>query len=67
MYASPVAAAQRVYITEREGATLVISHSNEPKVLGYNQLNDTFNASAALVGDELFLRGEKYLYCIAEE
>ena len=30
------------------------------------QLDDSFSASAAIVGNELFLRGERYLYCIAE-
>jgi hypothetical protein len=38
-----------------------------PKILAVNQLNDTFSASAALVGRELFLRGERHLYCLAEE
>jgi hypothetical protein len=36
-------------------------------MLAVNRLDDTFSASAALVGRELFLRGERYLYCIAEE
>lgn len=67
VYASPVAAANRIYITDREGTTQVISHSANPALLAVNQLNDTFSASAALVGRELFLRGERYLYCIAED
>ncbi len=29
-----------------------------------NKLDDRFSASAALVGDAIFLRGEKFLYCI---
>ena len=28
--------------------------------------DDSFSASATPVGGELFLRGERYLYCIAE-
>ena len=66
VYASPVAAANRIYITDRDGTTQVISHTANPEVLGVNQLNDSFSASAALVGRELFLRGERYLYCVAE-
>jgi outer membrane protein assembly factor BamB len=67
VYASPVAAANRIYITSRDGITQVISHGDDtPKVLATNRLDDTFSASAALVGKEMFLRGEKYLYCIAE-
>ncbi len=67
IYASPVAAANRIYITDRVGTTLVISHDDNPSVLAQNRLDDSFSASAALVGSEIFLRGEKYLYCIAEE
>jgi outer membrane protein assembly factor BamB len=67
VFASPVGAAGRVYITDRDGATLVIGHSDKPEVLALNQLDDSFSASAAVVDRELFLRGQKYLYCIAEE
>lgn len=67
IYASPVAAADRIYITDRNGTTLVISHDDIPSVLAQNRLDDSFSASAALVGGEIFLRGEKNLYCIAEE
>jgi outer membrane protein assembly factor BamB len=67
VYASPVGAAGRVYITDRDGTTLVLSHAEKPKVLAENQLDDTFNASAAIAGRELFLRGERWLYCLAEE
>jgi outer membrane protein assembly factor BamB len=68
VYASPVGAAGRVYITSREGVTQVISHGDAvPKTLAVNQLDDSISASPALAGRDLFLRGERYLYCIAEE
>jgi outer membrane protein assembly factor BamB len=67
IYASPVGAADRVYVTDLEGMTVVISHSDTPQLLALNRLNDSFAASAAIVGKELFLRGEKHLYCIAED
>jgi len=67
VYASPVGATDRVYITDRSGTTLVISHESQPRVLAKNHLDDIFSASAALVGRELFLRGQRNLYCIAEE
>jgi outer membrane protein assembly factor BamB len=66
VYASPVAAADRVYVTDRSGLTLVISHSEKPRLLARNQLDDTISASAAMAGKELFLRGERALYCLAE-
>ena len=67
VYASPVGAANRLYITSRSGTTLVMSHEQNPRILAKNQLDDSFSASMAIAGCELFLRGEKYLYCIAEE
>ena len=66
IYASPVGAAGRIYITDRSGVTLVLSHDEEPKLLATNQLDDSFSASAAMVDDEIYLRGERYLYCIAK-
>ncbi len=67
VYASPIGAAGRVYITDRYGGTIVLSHAAEPKVLAFNRLGDSFSASAAAVGRELYLRGQRYLYCIAAE
>ena len=67
VYASPVGAAGRVYITDLSGTTLVLSLDNPPKVLARNRLQDGFSASAAAVGRELFLRGERYFYCIARK
>jgi outer membrane protein assembly factor BamB len=67
-YASPVGAAGRIYITSLDGVTQVMSHDDKaPKTLAVNQLDDRISASAALVARELFLRGERYLYCIAGE
>ena len=63
-YASPVAAKDRVYLTDRAGSTLILSHAADPKVLAHNRLEDSFSASPAIVGPALFLRGEKFLYCI---
>jgi hypothetical protein len=35
-------------------------------VLAKNTLDDGFDASPALVDNEIFLRGQKYLYAIAQ-
>jgi outer membrane protein assembly factor BamB len=67
VYASPVAANGRIYLTSLEGNTLVFSAGANPDVISINRLDDSFSASAALVGKELFLRGDEFLYCIAEE
>lgn len=65
VYASPVGAANRVYIVSREGSAVVLAHGPEFKILATNTLDDGFDASPALVDGEIFLRGRKYLYCLA--
>src|SRR5262249_53870535 len=64
LYASPAAAAGRIYITGRDGTTLVLKQSDKLEVLATNRLEDAIDASPAIVGQQLFLRGTKYLYCI---
>ena len=65
VYASLVGAAGRVYITDLDGVTVVISHEDVPRLLAVNRLDDRFSASAAMVDGELILRGAKSLYSIA--
>ena len=65
VFASPVGAAGRVYIAGRDGTTLVIRHGPRYEVLAANVLDDGFDASPALVDDELYLRGYRHLYKIA--
>ena len=67
VFASPVGAAGRVYIAGRDGTTLVLRHGDQYEVLASNTLDDGFDASPAIVDDELYLRGYRYLYKIAEE
>jgi outer membrane protein assembly factor BamB len=66
VYASPVGADGRVYLVGRNGVTLVLREGPRLEVLARNSLDDGFDASPAAVGKELFLRGRKHLYCIAE-
>ncbi len=66
VFASPVGAAERIYIVSREGEAAVIRHGGEFELLASNHLDDSFSASPAVAGDELYLRGQHRLYCIAE-
>jgi hypothetical protein len=65
IYASPVAANGNIYITDQQGNTLVIDHKN-PRPLRVNQLSEGINASAAMAGKDLLLRGTRHLYCISQ-
>jgi outer membrane protein assembly factor BamB len=65
-YASPLAAAGRIYLVDRDGTALVLKQADQLEVLAHNQLDDTFDASPVAVGRDLFLRGERHLYCLRE-
>jgi outer membrane protein assembly factor BamB len=65
-YASPIAAADRIYLVDRNGTMLVLKQSDQLDVLAVNKLDDPIDASPVAVGKQLFLRGEKYLYCLEE-
>lgn len=67
VYASPVAAANHIYLTGRDGTTVVLKHGKNFEVIASNKLDDTIDASAAIVGDEIFLRGKEHLYCIRNQ
>jgi outer membrane protein assembly factor BamB len=64
IFASPVGAAGRVYFVGRKGAVAVLQNADKLEALATNKLDDEFDASPALAGRELFLKGKKYLYCI---
>jgi outer membrane protein assembly factor BamB len=67
VYASPVGADGRVYLVGRNGTTVVIKHADKLEILATNKLDERFDASPALAGKELYLRGHEYLYCVAEK
>lgn len=65
VYASPVAAGGRIYITSRDGVTIVLRAGNEFETLATNRIDEEVDASMAVIGDEIYLRGREHLYCIA--
>jgi outer membrane protein assembly factor BamB len=66
VFASPVAARGRIYFAGRDGATTVIKAGPAFEALATNTLEDGFDASPALVGDTIYMRGFKYLYAIGD-
>ena len=67
VYASPVGANGKVYLVGRNGVTLAVKQSDPSEVLATNKLDEKFDASPAIAGKDLLLRGREYLYCIAEK
>lgn len=66
VFASPVGAAGRVYVVGQQGTTAVLKHGASFELIATNTLDDgLFNPSPALVDREMYLRGQRHLYCIA--
>lgn len=65
-YASPMAAGGHVYLTGRSGTTVVIKDSPTLEIVATNSVGETVDATPAPAGDELFIRGENHLFCIAQ-
>jgi outer membrane protein assembly factor BamB len=66
IYASPVVARGHLYVVGRDGTVAVLKDAPGFEIVATNKLSDKIDASPAVVGRELFLRGHDYLYCIAE-
>jgi len=65
LYASPAAAADRIYFVGRGGITNVLKASEKFEILAVNKLEDRFDCSPAFAGDEIYLKGKENFYCIA--
>lgn len=65
-YASPVAAGGHIYLTGRSGTTTVIKDSEELEIVSTNSVGETVDATPAPVGNQLFIRGERHLFCVSE-
>lgn len=67
VFTSPVGVRDRFYIVGRKGITYVIKHGPEFKIVAKNVLEDNFHASPAIMDNNIYLRGFKYLYCISRD
>lgn len=63
-YASPVAAGGHVYLTDRSGRIVVIKDAPTLEVVAENDMGEGVDATPAPVGNALFIRGERHLFCI---
>jgi outer membrane protein assembly factor BamB len=65
-YASPIAAGGYIYLTGRSGTTMVIRDGEKLEIVSKNSVGETVDATPAPVDNQLFIRGEKHLFCIQE-
>jgi outer membrane protein assembly factor BamB len=67
IYASLVGVAQRIYISDLDGMTLVIKNSDTFEPLAKNILEEGTSSSLIVAGDLIYLKGHQHLYCIAAD
>jgi outer membrane protein assembly factor BamB len=67
IYASPIAAGGFVYLTGRNGTTVVIKDAMTFEIVETNTVGEPVDATPAPVDRELFIRGDKHLFCISAE
>jgi outer membrane protein assembly factor BamB len=69
VYASPLLADGKLYVVTRVGGTYVLKAGTKYELLKTNRFSgdDTdFNASPAVMGNQMLLRSNLFLYCIGE-
>jgi outer membrane protein assembly factor BamB len=70
VYASPILAGGNIYYTGRQGRTVIVAAQPALKVLGEATLENNrgvFTASAAVAGNRLLLRSNRFLYCLGNQ
>jgi outer membrane protein assembly factor BamB len=65
-YASPVLVGDRVYLTDKEGVTVVFKVSDKYEELARNPLGEKSGATPAFPKGRIYIRGEKHLYCVGK-
>ena len=63
LYASLVAGNGHIYVTGRNGTTLVLKHGDTLKIVETNELGEDVDATPAIVGNQIIIRGHNNLYC----
>lgn len=65
-HASAVCAECRVYLTADDGITYVVKAGTDYELLAKNPLGESVFSSPAFSDGEVFIRGAKHVFCIAE-
>jgi outer membrane protein assembly factor BamB len=64
-WSSPVAADGKIYAVNNAGTTTVVQLGDEPRILARNALDDPILATPAIAGGCIFLRSDRYVYCVS--
>lgn len=63
-YSSPILVGENVYVTDMQGLTYIFKLGDKYQEVTQNKLKDQVVTTPAFVGNRMYLRGNKYLYCI---
>lgn len=63
LYASLVAGNGHIYVTGRNGTTLVLKHGDDLEIVETNELGEDVDATPAIVGNQIIIRSHNNLYC----
>lgn len=63
-YASPMVADGKLYAAREDGTVFVARVNPSFELLAQNEMGERVIASPVAVGDRLFIRGEKHLFCL---
>jgi outer membrane protein assembly factor BamB len=66
LFSSPSGVGELIYVAA-ENICVVVKAGENFEILSSNIVEDNFHASPVIVGNELFLRGFKSLYCFSEK
>jgi outer membrane protein assembly factor BamB len=64
--ASPSLAGDKIYLLNEKGEMFIVEAGTEYKELAKNQLGEDCFASPAFVNGHIYIRSDKYLFCIGE-
>ncbi len=64
---SPWSSHGKVFCLDEDGQTVVLKAGSEMQVVATNKLDEMFWSSAAVLGENLLLRGVDHLYCITKD
>lgn len=67
IYSSLVSGGDHIYICGRDGQVVVLKHGSEYAEAHTTHLNESIDATPAIAGNQLFIRGGSHLFCFENQ
>lgn len=65
-FSSPVLANDKIYVASRKGIVTVFTSGDSLKILAQNDLEETINATPAVIEDKIYFRTSEHLYAFGK-